>query len=107
MTAELVCPEHGPYDASYGTCPYCSGGANRPGPPQPLAGDEMPTQLGAAGGGASYDEAPTELGGGGRGGFVDPTELGQGGRGIDPTEIGRSPRVVTSQNLILTWLKPA
>ena len=90
MASELVCPEHGPYDASYGTCPYCSGNANRPGPPQPLAEDEMPTQLGASGG-VGYDEAPTELGGGG-GGFVDPTELGQGGRGIDPTEIGRSAR---------------
>ena len=44
--AELVCPTHGPYDASYGTCPYCSGNARRPQQPRPLSEDELPTDLG-------------------------------------------------------------
>ena len=47
MSAELLCPHHGPYDASYGTCPYCSGDANRPPAPDPLE-DELPTEIGGA-----------------------------------------------------------
>ena len=38
--AELVCPTHGPYDASYGTCPHCSGQANRPPAPTPLMDED-------------------------------------------------------------------
>ena len=45
--AELVCAIHGPYDASYGTCPYCSGTTRRPQQPRPLSEDELPTDLGA------------------------------------------------------------
>jgi len=94
MTQESICGIHGPYDASYGTCPYCSGEANRPAPPQSLSGDELPTQVGG-GGRPGYDEAPTELGGGGGGFGEDPTEIGRGRRGggafddDDPTELGR------------------
>ena len=90
MAQESICPKHGPFDASYGTCPYCSGDANRPGPPASLhMDDEATTQIG----GASYDEAVTEIGGGGGHG-EDPTEIGRDRRGgafddDDPTEIGR------------------
>ena len=97
MPQELNCPDHGPYDASYGTCPYCSGDAKRPGPPPSLYGDEMPTQIGG-GGRSGYDEAPTEIGGG-KGGFgEDPTEIGRAKRGggafddDDPTELGKGGR---------------
>ena len=96
---ELVCPIHGPYDASYGTCPYCSGilQPSRPPQPQPLDGaeDALPTDLGpgpAAGGALADDEAPTEIGPARRrGGFLDlddeePTELGHYASG-DVTEL--------------------
>jgi hypothetical protein len=68
--AELVCPTHGPYDASYGTCPYCAGGAGRrPAEPRPLSDDELPTDLGMDGpvGGGGFPagegdgEGPTEI----------------------------------------------
>jgi len=64
--AEKVCPKHGPYDASYATCPYCQAeaGGGRPAAPTPLD-DDMPTDLGAGPvGGYDDDEAPTELGAG-------------------------------------------
>lgn len=87
--AELVCPIHGPYDASYGTCPYCSGilKPDRPPRPQPLGAseDDMPTALGNSAPAAGWDdEAPTEIGPGraGRGRFLDLDEE-------EPTEIGR------------------
>lgn len=71
--AELFCPQHGPYDASYGTCPYCGGGS-RPQAPRPLGDDDMATDLNASPsvhaakpGGMSYDDMPTDLGGGGGG----------------------------------------
>lgn len=92
---ELVCPIHGPYDASYGACPYCSGAgrASRPPQPRPLdAEDEMPTDLGPATPGGWDDEAPTEIGPARRrGGFLDlddeePTELGRYAAG-DVTEL--------------------
>jgi len=42
---ELFCPQHGPYPASLGACPYC---ARQPGQlpqaPRPLDEDELPTQ---------------------------------------------------------------
>ena len=65
--AELVCPKHGYYDASYGSCPLCSGVANRPPAPMPLSEDDMPTDPGAIPGrylsGRSLDdEAPTGMG---------------------------------------------
>lgn len=82
--AELVCPTHGPYDASYGTCPYCSGQIVRPPAPKPLEEDDMPTDLGGPnqGGGREDDDSPTDLGEVRRssGGYyddeADPTELG-------------------------------
>lgn len=46
MSEQLLCPYHGPYDAAYGTCPYCSGALNRPVPPPPLGQSELPTDLG-------------------------------------------------------------
>jgi hypothetical protein len=65
MPQELVCPEHGPYDASYGRCPYCHpAGGNRPAAPTPLDEDDLPTDLGAAPARpAAYDdEGETDLG---------------------------------------------
>lgn len=66
MAEELICQIHGPYDASYGACPYDhSEAGGRPGPPIPLDEDDLPTDLGAPGApSAGYDdEAPTDLGG--------------------------------------------
>lgn len=37
MSDQLLCPLHGPFDATYGTCPYCAGTHNRPVPPPPLS----------------------------------------------------------------------
>jgi hypothetical protein len=93
--AELVCPTHGPYDASYGTCPYCSGHANRPPAPSPLEEDDLPTDFGNSFQGGSWtdDDLPTDLGGERRssGGYndddVDPTELGFEHHMDDATEI--------------------
>ena len=67
MANELFCPTHGPYDASYGTCPYCSGDYKRPAPPPSLNEDDLPTDLGysrpsAAGRPMVDTEAPTDLG---------------------------------------------
>lgn len=112
MAQELLCSIHGPYDASYGTCPVCSGAVNRPPAPSPLSEDEMATDLGAApmpgiapGGGDS--ESPTEIPArrGGRGKILDlddeePTELGRGAR-EDVTEIEAPP--VGIQGLL--WVK--
>jgi len=39
--SELFCPIHGPYDASYGSCPYCSGILGFRQPPQPQLLDEV------------------------------------------------------------------
>ena len=93
--AELVCPTHGPYDASHGTCPYCAGHVDRPPAPTPLDEDDMPTDLGGPyqGGGWEDDELPTELGeqrrasGGMYDDDVDPTELGVEHHLDDPTEL--------------------
>ena len=77
--------------ASYGTCPYCNGQANRPPNPTPLD-DELPTDFGGPGG-AFDDEAPTEIpdyrrGGGFMDSEDDPTELGSLSRNMsDVTEI--------------------
>jgi hypothetical protein len=72
MANQNFCPIHGPYDAAYASCPFCSsGGQPLPSAP-PSLDDEMPTDVGggyAAGGGVppsgGFDsEAPTEYGGG-------------------------------------------
>jgi hypothetical protein len=76
---ELVCPKHGPYDSSYGTCPHCQAEAGgRPVAPAPLDEDDLPTELGPPGagappGGMGEDDLPTELGPrrGRSGGYVD------------------------------------
>lgn len=92
---DLFCNIHGPYDASYGTCPYCSGRANRPPAPAPLD-DDLPTDIGLAGGAQGYggygdDDSPTEIPGRRGGNFLDsdddPTELGVRFRQEDVTEI--------------------
>ena len=93
---ELVCPLHGPYDASYGSCPYCSGSAMRPPRPTPLSEDEMPTSVGEsvtpyAGAENWDDESPTMISPSRQGGnFLDfddePTQLGRFASG-DVTEL--------------------
>lgn len=115
--AELFCSQHGPYDASYGTCPYCSG-SKQPQQPRPLGGDEgLPTDIGGAPqpptirtprpDAGNYEDMPTDPGGGaggrpygGYGGGEDeaPTEIPrrQGGRRFldydseEVTDIGRA-----------------
>ncbi len=111
--AELVCPVHGPYDASYGNCPYCSGAAMRPPKPAPLAEDEMPTGLGVdergyAGVEDWEEEAPTIVSSSRqRGGFLDidddePTQIGHFG-GLDVTELDAS---VAEEGLLgILWVK--
>lgn len=75
--SELVCQTHGPYDESYGTCPYCSKNANRPAAPSPLE-DDMLTEIAPAfrgsGAGVSFDDLdPTEFG---RTSWEEATKLG-------------------------------
>jgi hypothetical protein len=108
MVAEKFCPKHGPYDASYATCPYCSGDYKRPPAPKPLSEDDLPTDLNQArqgsGGGVPEDELPTGFDAGGaapqQGAYNDeaPTDLGpkrRGGRRFldiddeEETHIGR------------------
>lgn len=79
--SELLCPKHGPYDASYGTCPYCqaeTGG--RPVAPRPLNIDEddLETDIGGAAGqhvGGYGDDEPTDLGRRGGQRILDDDEL--------------------------------
>jgi hypothetical protein len=109
---ELVCQIHGPYDASYGTCPYCSNTLRRPNAPTPLNEDNLPTDLGARPGSkpaAGWDsEGATDLGGARSSkkfldDDVDPTELGRYGRGQrdDVTEIDN----VVTGSLGILWVK--
>ena len=116
MSAELICPKHGPYSASLGSCPYCNGGSARPQQPTPLdADDNLPTQIGyhapvrggAPAAGWSQDDAPTELPAARRSGrrILDDsddekTNLGRLGRD-DETEIEFKP---TGAQAIL-WVK--
>lgn len=80
--SELLCPKHGPYDASYGACPYCQAeGGGRPVAPRPLglSEDDLETDIG--GGAAvrnrsSYDDdEPTDLGRGGSQRILDDDEI--------------------------------
>lgn len=110
MSAELFCPTHGPYDAAYGSCPYCSGTNKRPPVPQPLE-DEMPTDLGDNQPNRyapfNEDDAPTDLGQARRPGgrFLDiddeeATELGR--RAIDDvTELD----IVPTGLLGILWVR--
>ncbi len=96
---EAFCPEHGPYDASLGACPYphAGGAAPRPGAPISLD-DDLRTDLG----GRTAPTMPPGGGGrsGGRGGFAEEgaTELPaarRSGRGIldfDEEEATELPR---------------
>ena len=109
--AELVCPTHGPYDASYGTCPFCSGEANRPPAPSPLIDeDDMPTDLGGPNqqdGGWDDGADPTELGEAQRraevyyNDEVDPTELGKYAQLDDVTEL----EFIDTSALAILWVK--
>jgi hypothetical protein len=59
MPQEAFCPEHGPYDASLGACPYPhNSGVPRPGMPPSLE-DDFPTDLGGAAPMVSGGTAPT------------------------------------------------
>lgn len=117
MTQEAFCPEHGPYDASLGACPYPHvGGSPRPGMP-PSLDDDFPTDLGGVGG-----TGPTMPPSGNyRGGDADETALPasrRGGHGIldfdaeDETELPRSAREDLTQIdapakgvLAMLWVK--
>lgn len=60
---EAFCPQHGPYDASALSCPYCARSSSRPRPPSPLD-DDLPTDPGGGARkprGTSDDEIPTEV----------------------------------------------
>lgn len=99
MANDLICPIHGPYSATLGSCPYCaSGTGGRPRAPQPLdAEDDMPTDLGGMRQGSGRpsfndDDAPTDLPIGRKGGHrildidEEATDLGHR-RDIDETEL--------------------
>ncbi len=98
MAQELTCPLHGPYPASYGTCPRCAklSGA-RPQDPGPIGAsdDDMPTDYFAGRDNVAFqpnnaDEAPTVLPGGSRR-ILDmdeqETNLGFQRQGDDVTEL--------------------
>jgi len=130
--AEKFCPKHGPYDASYNTCPYCSGDYKRPPAPKPLSEDDLPTDLNQvhskAQGSVPDDDLPTDFGAGGavprKGGYDDeaPTDLGPKRRGSrrfldiddeEETNIGRFGRgedvteldQVTTGLIGILWVK--
>ncbi|MDD2920803.1 MAG: FHA domain-containing protein [Anaerolineales bacterium] len=123
MAQEAFCPEHGPYDASLGACPYPHAGASpRPGMPISLD-DDLPTDIYGGrtaptllpdeqGGGNGGDEGATELPASRRSGRgildydeEEATELPRRGRGdddeLDKTELAE-PLSVT---LGLLWVK--
>ena len=106
MSTELICPIHGPYDAAYGSCPYCSGGAGRPAAPRPLD-DDMATDIGGGGGGGGDwdDDMATDIGYGSDTSFGDKTDIGRsGGRHNDETELDWD-NVVDKGPLALLWVK--
>lgn len=104
MSTELICPIHGPYDAAYGSCPYCSGSAGRPAAPRPLD-DDMPTDIGGGGGGEGWDDdMPTDIGYGSDTDFGDKTDIGRsGGRSSDETELDWD--LVDEGPMALLWVK--
>jgi hypothetical protein len=89
MSNELFCPKHGPYPASYGTCPWCvqeMGG--RPPAPTPLSQEETHPGMPVAGRAYSDDDAtipPGQVGrrpqGGASGGEDETQPPLRGGRG--------------------------
>lgn len=102
MAQELTCSLHGPYPASYGTCPRCAkvSGA-RPQDPGPIGAsdDDMPTDyfsgpvMGSFQASNNMDESPTVLPGGAGGSrrILDmdeqETNLGIHKHGDDVTEL--------------------
>jgi hypothetical protein len=106
--AQVICPIHGYYDASEGSCPQCRQ-EGRPEAPSPLgmSEDDMATDIG--GGGAMPGPA---YGGGGNGatelgqnyhgdpGYGDETELGQA-HNIGETEF----EIIDEGPLGLLWVK--
>jgi hypothetical protein len=83
MTDQLFCQKHGPYDAFYVTCPYCSGAYKRPPQPKPLSEDDLPTDLGAGNQEImGSEDLPTDLKY--RGGLFDQRDSDEDA----PTEIG-------------------
>lgn len=70
---EAFCPEHGPYDASLGACPYPHAGGASPRPSMPISLD---------------DDLPTDIGGGRTAPTMPPSGGGKagGGRGFDAEE---------------------
>jgi hypothetical protein len=86
MVAEKFCPKHGPFDASYSTCPYCSGEIKRPPAPKSLSEDDLPTIIdqvqSTSRGVTQEDDLPTIIESGGsyhRKGYHDyeaPTDYG-------------------------------
>ena len=68
MYNELHCPEHGPYDASYGECPYCAqpSSVGRPRAPQQLNLDDgaetvLPSAIGTSQGSANGGDGETHI----------------------------------------------
>lgn len=120
---ESFCPEHGPYNASLGACPYPhpSGASSRPGMPISLD-DDLPTDVGGgrtahtmppgrgSGRSLSIEEGATELPASRRGGrgildyeAEEVTELPRSARrgGDDMTELVESPSVT----LGMLWIR--
>ena len=102
---ENFCSQHGPYDASYGACPYCSGNTQRPAAPRPLnEEDDLPTDLGygqgaapryspGAGGGDEATQIPAKRAGAN---FLDAddeesTQLGRAAQRDDVTQLEDMP----------------
>ncbi len=98
MAQELTCPLHGPYPASYGTCPRCAKlSGSRPQDPGPIGAsdDDMPTDYFGSRDSMGFqpnnaDESPTILPGG-SGRILDmdeqETNLGFQRQGDDVTEL--------------------
>jgi hypothetical protein len=94
MSPDKFCPEHGPYDASLGQCPYCANTA-RPAAPQPLGQDDMVTDLGRGRAQPHFsadEDAPTQIPNRPQGGRrnlddEDPTMIGKRARMDDVTEL--------------------
>jgi hypothetical protein len=89
--AKLICPIHGPYDASEPGCPKCRGQQGRPPAPTPLglSADDLETEIGEGKVimGNNYGDDPTELGKGFQesDSFMDQTDFGQVHK-LDETE---------------------
>lgn len=78
MSDEKFCPEHGPYPASYDSCPICSG---RPGSPPSLSDMEAETNPGGYGYGD--DAADTVIPGRNDAGAYNPMQEGDTVIGTD------------------------